>query len=51
VFVTDNGLYRINRWRNRGGRMGLGPPLLFLGGLSPPLLNVEFCLNKFKWRN
>jgi len=27
-----------HRWRNYGGRMGLGPPLL----------NFKFCLNKFK---
>jgi len=25
--------------------MDLGPPLLFLGGPGPLLLNLEFCLN------
>jgi len=33
-----------HRWRNREGRMGLGPPLLFLGGGK---LNFAFCANKF----
>jgi len=30
-----------HRWRNRGSRMGLDPPLLFLGRPAPPF----FCLN------
>ena len=34
-----------HRWRNRGDRMGIGPPLLFLGGPAPSLLNFHFCLN------
>jgi len=31
-----------------GGRIGLGPPLLFLGVLTSQRLNFEFCLNTFK---
>jgi len=31
-----------------GVRMGLGPSTYSWGGLAPPLLNVEFRLNKFK---
>jgi len=32
------------RWRNRGGRMGPDPPLLFLGGPGPPLFSSAFFL-------
>jgi len=36
-------------WGTRigGGTGGLGPFTFISGGLAPPLLNVEFCLNKF----
>ena len=30
-----------HRWRNRGRRMGQGPPLLFLGGPGPPLFYLD----------
>jgi len=28
-------------WRNRGDHMGLGPPLLFLGGPGPPTFHFR----------
>jgi len=36
-----------HRWRNRGGRMGLGPPTFISGGLAPPL----FCLDTVSLSN
>jgi len=42
VNLTINGLpSKCLGWRNREGRIGLGSPLL----------NIKFCLNKFKQHN